>query len=292
MSVTCYWSVPGVAARHSLLNVYILIRGFLIQTSLPGPYIHYASIKHQSEKRIRTTRNTLQKRNQRNIMYYSQILIIASALTSRSHSSPLHHHQCPHQYSPDLPQQASSWEQFLASKTFFPTVNNERHHMRRLKHKLAELVAVVENTRNDLTQETFADSYRHVDSELEHVNYDHLFHEDYPLENDDITLVYSSFQKLSIASEMILTDLQHHNILSEQTTGVWSVISSLLSSVVKNVYTELLHRPRSPLPSPVTRAFIPPRVRCMPQAAYRDIRDFALLRHIHRSSKDYLRSLE
>ena len=164
--------------------------------------------------------------------------------------------------------------------------------MRRLKHKLAELVAVVENTRNDLTQETFADSYRHVDSELEHVNYDHLFREDYPLENDDITLVYSSFQKLSIASEMILTDLQHHNILSEQTTGVWSVISSLLSSVVKNVYTELLHRPRSPLPSPVTRAFIPPRVRCMPQAAYRDIRDFALLRHIHRSSKDYLKSLE
>ena len=224
-------------------------------------------------------------------MYYYQIqsIILVSVFTTISHSSPLHQHQCPHQYSQDLPQQTSSWQQFLASKSFFPTVNNERHHIRRLRHKLAELVAVIENTRNDLTQESFADSYRHVNSELEHVSYRHLFNQ---IENDDITAVYSTFQKLYIASEMILTDLDHYNIQSDHARRVWSLINSLLSNVVKNVYIELLHhsQPGSSLPPPVTRAFIPARVRCMRDTAFRDIRDFALLRQIHQSAKDYLQS--
>ena len=228
-------------------------------------------------------------------MYYYQIqsIIIISVFTTTSLSSPLHHHhQCPHQYSQDLPQQTSSWQQFLASKSFFPTVNNERHHLRRLRHKLAELVAVIENTRNDLTQESFADSYRNVSSELEHVNYHHLFTEDNQIENDDIICVYSAFQKLYIASEMILVDIQHYNTQSEHTRRVWSLINSLLSSVVKNIYIELLHQPDPSLPSPVTRAFIPSRVRCIRDAAYRDIRDFALLRHIHHKAQDYLKSFQ
>lgn len=228
-------------------------------------------------------------------MYYYQIksIIIVSVFTI-SHSSPLHHHQCPHQYSQDLPQQTSSWEQFLASKSFFPTVNNERHHVRRLRHKLAELVAVIENTRDDLTQESFADSYRHVNSELEHVHYHHLFTGDNQIVNDDISEVYSIFQKLYIASEMVNTDFHHHNIQSDNTRRVWSLINSLLSNVVKNVYIEVLHQPQygSSLPAPVTRAFIPSRVRCMRDAAFRDIRDFALLRHIHQSAKKYLKSFQ
>ena len=225
--------------------------------------------------------------------YQIQSIIIVSVFTTISHSSHLHHHhQCPHQYSQNLPQQTSSWQQFLASKSFFPTVNNGRHHLRRLRHKLAELVAVIENTRNDLTLESFADSYRHVNSELEHVNYHHLFTEDNQIENDDISGVYSAFQKLYIASEMILVDIQHHNTQGENTRRVWSLINSLLSSVVKNVYIELLHQAGSSLHPPVTRAFIPPRVRCMRDVAYRDIRDFALLRHIHHKAQDYLQSFQ
>jgi hypothetical protein len=88
--------------------------------------------------------------------------IVFLLIFSLGQSSPLPSHDsnspsCTHHFTEDLPNQSSAWKVLMESGRFAPVQNNTDHHMKRLRHKLAELVAIIEFHKEKYAQDVFGD---------------------------------------------------------------------------------------------------------------------------------------
>ena len=196
--------------------------------------------------------------------------------------------ECSHQFSADP--ESSSWSEFLESGILVPAQDNTDHHILRLKHKLAELVTVIDIYKDDYTQDIFGEPYNKIDKELEDLAYPSLISEYSPLpalSESSLLAAYSLFQHLAISIEVVTTDQQHHH----NTNKMWRLSSIYVDSILKNIYIELVMKGVT-IPSPLTRNIVPGTMRCLPFSANRDIRDFLILRHLLHSALNYSAMLE
>eukprot|EP00092_Neocalanus_flemingeri_P027621 GFUD01029970.1.p1 GENE.GFUD01029970.1~~GFUD01029970.1.p1 ORF type:complete len:247 (-),score=53.11 GFUD01029970.1:298-1038(-) len=221
-----------------------------------------------------------------------------------SHSSPLpvldsHSSICSHQFTADLSMQSSAWKVLLESGRFSPVKDNTNHHMKRLRHKLAELVAIIDFHKEKYAQDVFGDSFTQLDKELGDLHYKEIVPLDsqmYISENsnvdDQIDQVsseshfleaYSIFQRLSLSMEVVVTDLQHHQ---HSTNRMWRASTRTVSNILRSIYTELVMKGID-IPAALTRDVIPQGMRCLPFSAYRDTRDFIILRHLMQAAQFY-----
>ena len=196
--------------------------------------------------------------------------------------------ECSHQLTTD--QQSSSWSVFLESGILVPPQDNTDHHIKRLKHKLAELAAIIDSHKDDYTQDIFGEPYNKIDKELEELSYPSLVLE-YPplpvLSQPSLLASYSIFQHLAISIEVVTIDHHHHHY----TNKMWRLITITVDNILKNIYSELVMKNIS-IPAPLTRNIIPNTMRCLPFSANRDIRDFLVLRHILEDVLSYSARLE
>ena len=175
------------------------------------------------------------------------------------------------------------------------------HHMKRLRHKLAELIAILDFYKEKYAQDVFGDSFQQLDNELGDLHYKEII----PL-NSELVVgntedqmdqvssessfleAYSIFQRLALSLEVVTTDLQHHQ---HSTKRMWRASSHTVSNILRNIYTELVMK-RVDIPNALTRDVIPQSMRCMPFSAYRDTRDFIVLRHLMQAAQFYSQLLD
>jgi len=192
---------------------------------------------------------------------------------------------CSHQFSEALPLDSSSWGVFLESGLLTPAQDNTNHHVKRLKHKLAELVAIIDFHKEDYTQNMFGASYNQIDTELGDLHYPEVIPEGFPilqgsdyhiLSQSSVLEAYSIFQRLAISIEVVTIDHTQHK---QAINKIWRMSRITVDNILRNIYTEMVMKGIS-IPAPLTRNIIPDTMRCLPFSAYRDTRDFLLLRHI------------
>ena len=99
---------------------------------------------------------------------------------------------------------------------------------------------------------------------------------------------YSIFQRLSLSIEIVITDLQHHK---HSTNRMWRASSHTVSNILRNIYTELVMKGVD-IPTALNRNVIPPSMRCLPFSAYRDTRDFIVLRHLMQAAQWHSQLME
>ena len=119
--------------------------------------------------------------------------------------------ECSHQLTTD--QQSSSWSVFLESGILVPPQDNTDHHIKRLKHKLAELAAIIDSHKDDYTQDIFGEPYNKIDKELGELSYPSLVLEYSPLpvlSQSSLLASYSIFQHLAVSIEVVTIDHHHH----------------------------------------------------------------------------------
>ena len=109
---------------------------------------------------------------------------------------------CSHQLNNDL--QSSSWGVFLESGILVPAQDNTDHHIKRLKHTLAELAAIIDHHKDDYTQDIFGEPYNKTDKELEDLAYPILISEN------------SSIPVLSQSSGICNVDISYFNGKQQQ----------------------------------------------------------------------------
>ena len=197
--------------------------------------------------------------------------------------------ECSHQLTTD--QESSSWSSFLESGVLVPVQDNTDHNIKRLKHNLAELVAIIDFYKDEYTKDTFGEPYNKIDKELEELAYPSLILEYSPLpvlSDSSLLASYSVFQHLAISIEVVTDDHQHHH---HYTDKMWRLITIYVDTILKNIYTELVMRGIF-IPAPLARNIIPDTMRCLPFSANRDIRDFLILRHLLHSALNYSARLE
>jgi hypothetical protein len=91
----------------------------------------------------------------------------SSSLLSHDSPSP----GCSYHFTDDLPMQSSAWKVLLESGTFSPVQDNTDHHMKRLRHKLAELAAIVDFHKENYAQDVFGDSFQQIEKEVGDLQY-------------------------------------------------------------------------------------------------------------------------
>ena len=205
---------------------------------------------------------------------------------------------CSHHFTEDLSMQSSAWKNLLESGRFAPVRDNTDHHMKRLRHKLAELVAIIDFHKDIYAQDVFGDSFIQLEKELGELHYQEII----PLQSEmlsehsilydqmdqvsseySLLEAYSIFQRLALSLEVVTTDLQHHQ---HSTNRMWRASSHMVSNILMNIYTELVMKGVN-IPAALTRSIIPQSMRCLPFAAYRDTRDFIVLKHLMQASQFY-----
>ena len=197
--------------------------------------------------------------------------------------------ECSHQLTTDL--ESSSWSSFLESGVLVPAQDNTDHHVKRLKHNLAELVAIIHFLKDEYSQDTFGEPYNKTDKELEELAYPSLVLEYSPLpalSEASLLASYSIFQHLAISIEVVTADHQHYH---HYTDKMWRLITVYVDTILKNIYTELVMRGIF-IPAPLARNIIPDTMRCLHFSANRHIRDFLVLRHLLHSALNYSAKLE
>ena len=211
---------------------------------------------------------------------------LASPLTS--HDSPL----CSHHFTEDLPRQSSAWKVFLDSGIFSPVQDNSNHHLRRLRHKLAEVAAIIDLHKEKYAEYVFGDSFEQIKKELGDLHYPEIipFGSEMLIDPADqrpgtssFLEAYSIFQRLALSLEVVTTDLNHHQHSAHK---MWRLSSRTVSNILRNIYTELVMKGVS-IPEPLTRDIIPESMRCLPFSSYRDTRDFIILRHLMQAVEFY-----
>ena len=169
--------------------------------------------------------------------------------------------------------------------------------MKRLRHKLAELAAVINLNKEKYVQDLFGDSFRQIEKEIGDLNYPEVIPlgsemlsdlEDQVCKESSFLEAYSIFQRLSLALEVITTDLKHHR---QYVNRMWRLSTRTVSNILKNIYTELVMNGVS-IPAPLNRDTIPQNIRCLPYSSYRDTRDFIILRHLLQAAQFYSQLLE
>jgi hypothetical protein len=101
---------------------------------------------------------------------------------------------------------------------------------------------------------------------------------------------YNLFQRLEIASEVVLNDLRSPSSTTSNAAilprQMWLLLRREIQKVVQNVYTELLIR-GLPIPLPLARTAISQEIRCLEHSAYRDVRDFVIFRSMRHAVDHY-----
>ena len=216
---------------------------------------------------------------------------LASPLTSQD--SPL----CSHYFTEDLPRQSSAWKVFLDSGIFSPVQDSSNHHMRRLRHKLAEVAAIIDFHKDKYVEDVFGDSFRQIEEELGNLHYPEVIpigseilseYTDHVSSESSLLEAYSIFQRLALSLEVVTTDLNHHQHSAHK---MWRLSSRTVSNILSNIYTELVMKGVS-IPEPLTRDIIPESMRCLPFSSYRDTRDFIILRHLMQAVEFYSHLLQ
>ena len=195
--------------------------------------------------------------------------------------------KCAHQYEDE--ESLSDWEELLLSGTFLPSSHPDRHHIIRLRHKLAELEAVIHHHKEQYCRQVFGYSFKEINSDLQSVHYREIFNEVYqtqPGESQVFFEAYEKYQTLYLATEVIQHDLEYHEA-KEDVMQLWSNISNLLLDIIKNLYTEVVVSNAS-LSAPLSRSRLPRSIKCVYHSSYRDTRDFVILRHVLRISRTSL----
>ena len=245
---------------------------------------------------------------------FAMILIMSPTQPSPIISSKSHA-DCSHQFSADP--QTSSWAVFLESGVLAPQQNNSNHHIKRLKHKLAELAAIIDFHKEKYVQDIFNESYSQIYKELAHLAYPLLILEKPEISKDSsddfltessltessltesslaessltessLLEAYSIYQRLALSIEVITVDLVHYH---NSTNKMWRECTGMVDNILRNIYTELVMKDFS-IPSPLTRNLIPDTMRCLPFSAERDTRDFIVLRHLLEATLSYSQKLE
>jgi len=197
--------------------------------------------------------------------------------------------KCSHQLTTDL--ESSAWSVFLESGLYNPVQDNTDHHIKRLKHKLAELVAIIDFHKEEYSQDTFGEPYNKIDKELGELAYPSLISEYSPLpvlSESSLLESYSIFQHLAMSIEVVTADHEHHQGYTDK---MWRLTSTTVDNILRNIYTELVMKSIS-IPAPLTRNIIPDTMRCVSFSSYRDTRDFLVLRHILQAALTYSVRLE
>jgi len=195
-----------------------------------------------------------------------QSVFVAMTLLAACHSIPTTN-KCPHQH--DLP----TWKEH--SGTFSPVSDGTSHHLNRLKLKMASLVFIIKQGGFKKKDNTQLDKY------LKHYGYNDIFSAEYftaPGESSLFSQAYEKFQLLYLAIEVVKNDHRHHEVALDIKV-FWDDISELLLSITKNTYTELVMQGAEPS-SELGGSRIPGYLSCLEHSAYRDTRDFVILRHL------------
>ena len=121
------------AAQDASSEDIIVYWGFLFMKELSPIFMKLPNQSHQYDTRTRIKRICNETKESPAKMYCLQSILFIVFITRMS-STPLHH--CHHQ---TLPQESSSWREFLQSGIFSPTTSTQSHHLQRLRHKIAEL---------------------------------------------------------------------------------------------------------------------------------------------------------
>ena len=228
--------------------------------------------------------------------------IVFFSTFSLGESSPLPSHDsnspgCSHHFTEDLPMQSSAWRVLLESGRFAPVQDNTDHHMKRLRHKLAELAAIIDFHNEKYAQDVFGDSFQQIEKELGDLKYPAVIPAGSEILSDNayqgsdessFLEAYSIFQRLALSLEIVTTDLQHHQ---HTTNRMWRASSRTVSNILRNIYTELVMKGVR-IPAPLTRDIIPQSMRCLPFSAYKDTRDFIVLRQLMQAAQFYSQLLE
>ena len=219
-----------------------------------------------------------------------QSLSVIMSLIAVSQSIPTPEN-CHHQF--DGPLHQSAWQEVLQSGIFSPASDGTNHHLNRLQHKVASLEAVIHHNKEPYTRKLFGSSFPEVNRDLESVGYNDLFNSNYhtaPGQSSLFSQAYEKFQVLYLATEVVNNDLVHHDVDFE-IIRLWTDISNLLLDIIKNIYTEVVIQEAKPS-SPLARSRIPRSLKCIEHSAYRDTRDFVILRHLLTTLQSSLDILE
>ena len=227
-------------------------------------------------------------------MYLMMIMLISLA-----HSSPLAHNTspwCSHHLREKSSLQSSKWKKFLDSGLFIPARDNTDHHIKRLRHKLSELVAIINFHKDKYAKDLFGESYRKINKELEDLRFPDLIPRrlrmldnstDNVLSESFFLEAYSIFQHLAISVEIVTNDQKQHHC---STNKMWRLMTHTVNIILRNIYTELVMKGVT-IPTPLTRNIIPDTVRCLSISAYRHTRDFIVLRDLLLAGQIYIQLL-
>ena len=203
-------------------------------------------------------------------------------------------HVCPIQ-SDSL--ESSNWKEFLESGRFIPHPDPEKHHIRRLRHKLEEVNAIIDFYKDKYSQAVFGDSFDQLNEELGELHYPEVIPEESEVitHNENVKVgeksfleAYSIFQRLAIALEVILSDEAEKKSISSK---MWRASNRMVNTILTNLYTELLTQGVD-IPAPLPRNTLPQTVLCLQSDAYKDVRDFVILRHLRIASDFYSKMLQ
>jgi len=221
------------------------------------------------------------------------ILISIIAVIKESSCAPHHishpHSHCHHQYnSHRYPLHTSQWEHEL-SENFSPIiddVDDSRIHIQQLRDKIANLFSIIQEMKDDFTRETLNKPYNKIDFEESEKHYSELSVNNFG--EDDVSNAYSLFQKLHIASEIVLIDLMNMNV--HKANGdhlyLWTNIKNYSLSIIKQLHIEMKINKKSI--SLLPRSELPDTIRCVRDSSTRDKRNFFILRHMLEASRKYL----
>ena len=169
--------------------------------------------------------------------------------------------------------------------------------MNRLRHKLAELLAIIDFHKEDYAQTLFEESYEDLESQLGNLYYPEVIPRDSQILMSDASTVsrnrsmleaYSIFQRLALALEIVIVDLNHNIDHSDRraTKRMWRRSSLTVTNILKNIYADLVMKGLD-IPEPIHRETIPNNLRCLQFTAFRDTRDFIILRHLKDAANYY-----
>jgi len=192
---------------------------------------------------------------------------------------------------------SSSWKEFLESGRFTPHPDHEKHHIRRLKHKLQEVNAIIDFYKDKFTEDVFGDSFEQINEELGDLHYSEVIPEESEVlaDNGNVKIgdksfleAYSIFQRLAIALEVIINDEAEKKSISSK---MWRASNRMVKVILMNLYTELYNRGVD-IPAPLPRRTLPETILCLQSEAYKDVRDFLIMRHLQTASQFYLQMLK
>lgn len=204
------------------------------------------------------------------------LLTIASASVLRPLNS------CSHQ--PGL-LEPSAWHDRLLTNSFVPSEDTNSVHLLNLQTSLQELVHLINLKKNTFARDELKRSFSYLERSFETVSYPSLEPGSLP----SFTDAYSTFQRLSLALEVVRLDLERHEDGTARTQRLWIQLERGVGRVLEQLFTEL--EVQGGAPAPLGRTLLPESLRCVRDSIGRDTRDFLILRSLLRAAQVYSNQL-